>query len=154
MKHGFRVYIDTSVFGGCSEKEFGVWSNALLSEISKGKKTAVISDITIKELSLAPREVRSVFEAIPEKHREIVALTKECEALAQEYIKEKAVSPKFEGDAYHIAIATVCRADVLVSWNFKHMVNVRRIQRYNAVNLKHGYSMIDIRSPREVIDEE
>ncbi len=53
----------------------------------------------------------------------------------------------------HIAVATLGRVDVVVSWNFKHIVNLNRIRLYNSVNLKLGYPMIEIRSPREVLDE-
>ena len=60
---------------------------------------------------------------------------------------------KFFEDALHIAIATINKVDVLVSWNFKHIVNINRIRLYNSVNLKSGYSMIDIRSPREILTE-
>jgi len=54
----------------------------------------------------------------------------------------------------YIATATINRADVLVSWNFKHIVNLERIHRYNAVNLKLGYPMIEIRTPTEVLNYE
>lgn len=50
-----------------------------------------------------------------------------------------------------IAAATILKADALLSWNFKHMVNFFRIRQYNGINLKHGYSELDIRSPREVL---
>lgn len=57
-------------------------------------------------------------------------------------------------DAQHIAIATTLKVDSLVSWNFKHMVNFFRIRQYNSINLKFGYSTIDIRTPKEVIYED
>ena len=57
-------------------------------------------------------------------------------------------------DAQHIVLASVVRADVLVSWNFKHIVNLNRIRLYNSVNMKLGYPLVDIRSPREVLNEE
>ena len=57
-------------------------------------------------------------------------------------------------DAQHIAIATVGRVDVLVSWNFRHIVNLVRIHGYNSVNLRKGYPMIEIRTPREVLSDE
>jgi hypothetical protein len=57
-------------------------------------------------------------------------------------------------DAQHIAIATVARVDVLVSWNFRHIVNLQRIRGYNSVNLRMGYPMIEIRTPREVLADE
>ena len=72
----------------------------------------------------------------------------------KEEFKQKAVSEKYLLDAQHIALATINHVDVLISWNFKHIVNLRRIQLYNSINLKYGYSLLEIRSPREVINEE
>ena len=77
-----------------------------------------------------------------------------AEALAAEYIRDGAVGKNQRADALHIGIATVARVDVLVSWNFKHIVNLRRIHAFNAVNLKQGYPVLEIRNPREVIGDE
>ncbi len=66
-------------------------------------------------------------------------------------IKDGAVGKNSHEDALHIAIATIHRVDVLVSWNFKHIVNLDRIRKYNAVNLMNGYPMIEIRNPREIL---
>ena len=63
-------------------------------------------------------------------------------------------SPADEVDAQHIALATVCRADLVVSWNFKHIVHYEKIRGFNSVNLREGYGMVDIRSPREVVKYE
>lgn len=60
--------------------------------------------------------------------------------------------PKSLEDASHIALATINHVSALVSWNFKHIVNLNRIRLFNAVNLKHGYALIEIRSPIEIID--
>ena len=73
--------------------------------------------------------------------------------LAHHYIEDGAVTEKYLVDAQHIAIATIQRVDVLVSWNFKHIVNLTRIRLYNSVNLKYGYSLLEIRSPQEVLYE-
>lgn len=62
-----------------------------------------------------------------------------------------AVSKNFYEDALHIAISTTYNVNVLASWNFKHIVNLNRIRLYNAVNIKNGYSVLEIRSPREII---
>jgi len=78
----------------------------------------------------------------------------EADALAAEYIRDGAVGMNQRADALHIAIATLARVDVLVSWNFKHIVNLRRIHAFNAVNLKQGYPVLEIRNPREVIGDE
>jgi len=80
-----------------------------------------------------------------------VVLNEEARKLAEYYIKEGIVSEKYLVDAQHIAIATVYKVDVLVSWNFKHIVNLQKIKQYNAINLKYGYTLLEIRSPREVI---
>jgi len=69
--------------------------------------------------------------------------------LASEYIAEKVVGQTSFADCLHIAIATINRADYLISWNFKHIVNVQRIRGYNSINMKNGYHLIEIRSPRE-----
>jgi hypothetical protein len=149
-----RVYIDTSVIGGCLDNEFAEWSVRLVREFEIGRKTAVVSDLARAELDAAPLNVKAVFNRIPENSLEFVSMGDSSIALAEAYIREGAIGPGSLADALHIAMATVARVDVLVSWNFKHIVNWRRNRMYNAVNLKEGYGMIDIRSPREVLDEE
>jgi hypothetical protein len=100
------------------------------------------------------QEVQDILAEIPERHIEYVELVEEAVNLAKKYIGEGVIGEGNLVDAEHIAIATVCRVDVLVSWNFKHIVNLQRIHGYNSVNLKHGYPLLEIRSPLEVIDYE
>lgn len=150
-KHISRTYVDTSVFGGCFDVEFSEWSNKLFEEFKTGNKIAVISDLTLDELENAREQVRKQVNVIPEKYRDYITSDEESEHLAEQYIKEGAINRSSEEDALHIAIATVNKVDVLVSWNFKHIVNLDRIRKYNAVNLKYGYSIIEIRSPREIL---
>lgn len=149
-----RIYADTSVIGGCLDEEFKKVSEILINEFKKGLKIISISDLTLKEIEIAPKEVRDVLSRIPEANKEYLILNDEAIFLSKKYIEEEAISPKYLLDAQHIAIATVNKNDVLVSWNFKHIVNLRRIQLYNATNLKYGYPILEIRSPREVIDEQ
>ncbi len=146
-----RIYIDTSVIGGCFDEEFLEWSNKLYDEITSGQKMAIISDITYREIELAPVFVQEKLFSIPNQCLENILTTEEVEFLASNYVKAGAVSQKFYEDALHIANATVQKADILVSWNFKHIVNIERIRKYNAVNLMLGYSTIEIRTPREII---
>jgi predicted nucleic acid-binding protein len=146
-----KVYIDTSVIGGCFDKEFEEWSNRLFDDFKTGKKIAVISDLTLDELIDAPERVKNNFETIPDETIEILTSEKESRELADKYIIEKAVSEKYYEDALHIAIATINRVNVLVSWNFKHIVNLYKIRLYNAVNLKNGYNVLEIRTPREIV---
>ena len=116
-----------------------------------GRFTLVLSDLTLKELALAPQRVRQLTATIPEPYLELVTLTEEAEVLAARYITEGVLTAKFEVDAQHIALATILKVDSLVSWNFKHMVNFFRIRQYNSINLKFGYQTIDIRTPKEVV---
>jgi predicted nucleic acid-binding protein len=146
-----KVYIDTSVIGGCFDSEFEEWSNRLFNDFKSGKRIAVISDITLDELSDAPEQVQENFRKIPEDNLEILVSDQEAEKLADLYVLEGAVSRKFYEDALHIAISTINQVNVLASWNFKHIVNLDRIRLYNAVNLKNGYTMLEIRNPREIL---
>src|SRR3972149_1620115 len=149
-----RVYIDTSVIGGCIDDEFAIWSNSLFDEFRNGVKIAVVSDLTRRELEAAPSNVKKILSTISGAHIESVFLSEEAESLALNYLKNKVVSSKHLVDAQHIAIASVERVDVLVSWNFKQIVNLDRIHAFNAVNIKLGYPILEIRSPMEVLHEE
>ena len=146
-----RIYIDTSVIGGCLDDEFARWSELLFDEFRSGIKTAVVSDLTLRELEGAPEDVKEILSTLPDTTLENVFLTEEAEKLALSYLENKVVSSKHLADAQHIAIASVERVDVLVSWNFQQIVNLDRIHAFNSVNLKQGYPILEIRSPMEVI---
>jgi len=148
-----RVYIDTSVIGGCVDEEFKGDSVQLFDEFVKGRKTLVISDVLLFELEGAPKEVKEILKKVPTENIEYVFLNEESIALANTYIEEGAVAEKSLSDARRIAIATVERVDVVVSWNYKHIVNINRIHLLNSVNLKLGYPILDIRIPKEVLYE-
>ena len=149
-----HIYIDTSVIGGCIDQEFKEWSIKLFDEFKDGKKIAVISDITLDELQLAPKKVKEILKQIPGKYLKVVESNNETEELAKQYILKNAVSEKFYLDALHIAIATYYNVTVLSSWNFKHIVNLDRIIKYNSVNIEMGYKILEIRSPRDILKVE
>ena len=149
-----QVYIDTSVIGGCIDQEFKEWSIKLFDEFKNGKKIAVISDITLDELELAPKKVQEILKQIPNRYLKIVESNTETEELARQYILKNAVSEKFYLDALHIAIATYYNVTVLSSWNFKYIVNLDRIIKYNSVNIEMGYKILEIRSPRDILKVE
>jgi len=125
----------------------------VFKEFNQGTKIAVISDVTIQELENAPDFVRELLNGTREEYKEIILADERVISLANAYINEDVVSEAFFNDAMHIALATINKVDVLVSWNFKHIVNFNKIRLYNSVNLKLGYSLIDIRTPREVLSE-
>ena len=149
-----RYYIDTSVIGGCLDDEFERASRALMDLFRKGDQIALLSDITQAELSGAPGEVMKILEDIPSDHIEEVYLDEESNGLSRSYIKEGVIPKRFLADSQHIAIATVVKADVIISWNFKHIVNIERIRGFNSVNIKLGYGAMEIRSPWEVVGHE
>lgn len=148
-----RVYIDTSVIGGCFDEEFETWSNQFFKDVREGNYILLISDITYRELELAPKNVTNILFGLNENLLERILTNPEVEELATEYINAGAISQKYYEDALHIAIATIQKADILISWNFKHIVNLNRIRKYNAVNLMFGYNTLEIRSPREILKD-
>ena len=150
-----RVYTDTSVIGGCLDVEFQAPSVRLFEKFRSGEAIVVLSDLTLLELANAPRKVRDLLKRIPEKYREYIGLTAEAKELAELYRSEGVLGPGKRIDAQQFAIATISRVNVLVSWNFRHIVNLERIRGYNSINVREGYAVLEIRSPREVfVDEE
>ena len=146
------VYTDTSTIGGCFDEEFQEWSVALVEEFKTGKKLIMLSDLTLQELELARDEVKDKVKEIPKIYQIDIGVTDEAIELAETYINEGALTIKSYNDALHIALATLNNAGVLASWNFKHIVNLNRIRLYNSINLKLGYRMIEIRTPREILE--
>ncbi|MBK7224088.1 MAG: PIN domain-containing protein [Saprospiraceae bacterium] len=149
-----RIYLDTSVFGGYFEPEFELWTKVLFDRISKGKFKILISRLTDIELENAPQKVQDLANTLPKENVEWLDITAQAVQLAGSYIDEKVIGQTSQSDCIHIAIATLNYADVLVSWNFKHIVNHLRIRGYNAVNFKYGHKILDIRSPREILEYE
>lgn len=149
-----RLYFDTSVFGGVYDKEFQAVTTQLFEMVKTGEITCVYSDLTEFELENAPEKVKEHFLDLPYEHIEFIEITEEMDQLANNYINEKVVGETSIDDCRHIACATIKKVDYLVSWNFKHIVNVFRIRGYNSINIKNGYSQLDIRSPKEIIRNE
>lgn len=109
-----------------------------------------ISDVVVKEINRAPEEKkRKLFFAL--KNMVVLRITPECDSLAKEYLKAGVIPDRYGNDAYHIAIATVYELDILVSWNFEHMVNFKTRKKVNAINTLLGYKNIEIITPEEVI---
>ncbi|MEN9549135.1 MAG: hypothetical protein RIR12_1726 [Bacteroidota bacterium] len=144
-----RIYIDTSVFGGLFDVEFAEYTIPLFDRIKSGEFILLFSAVTQDELETAPEKVRNLVQSIKSEYSEFIEITDEAVELAIEYITEKVVGQTSYADCLHIALATINRADFLISWNFKHIVNVQRIRGYNSINIKNGYKQLEIRSPRE-----
>lgn len=144
-----KIYIDTSVFGGYFDEEFSEHTIPLFDRIKNGDFILLYSTVTQEELENAPEKVKELVKSLKVEYTEFLETTDECIDLAIEYITEKVVGQTSYADCLHIALATINRADFLVSWNFKHIVNIQRIRGYNSINIKNGYKQLEIRSPRE-----
>jgi len=146
-----RIYVDTSVIGGCFDSEFKEWSLALVDDFRLGRYIPVISDVTAAETLPAPNFVRELHAEILTLSTEVVTVSEEAISLAGSYEAHSVLSARFRNDMLHIALATIADVDVLVSWNFRHIVRLDKIRLFNAVNIEQGYKPISIYSPREVI---
>jgi predicted nucleic acid-binding protein len=147
-----RIYIDTSVVGGYFDEEFGDATKDLFQRLENGEIIFIVSDLLDLELINAPQRVRELLYNYSADKFIRVELTEEAIKLADAYITENVVGKTSIEDCRHIALATINKVDVLASWNFKHIVNLNRIKGYNSVNLKLGYQMIEIRSPKDLIN--
>ncbi|MGL4942438.1 MAG: hypothetical protein ACRC46_04520 [Thermoguttaceae bacterium] len=149
-----RVYVDTSVVGGKFEDRFAVASNRFWDAVMDGELRILVSPLLEEEVNDAPQPVRSFFRSIPESVIERIPMLVEIDDLADRYITEQVVGKSSRSDCLHIAFASVYRADVVVSWNFRHIVNINRIRGYHSVNIKLGYPLVEIRTPNEVVNYE
>lgn len=149
-----RFYLDTSVFGGVFDKEFDEFTLQLFERIKMGQIICIYSELTETELVNAPTNVKNFFKELPKESLEKVEINDDILALANKYVDEKVIGETSFDDCIHIATATIHRADILVSWNFKHIVNVYRIRGYNSINLRMNYPYLEIRSPKEIVDYE
>lgn len=149
-----HVYVDASVVGGCEDVEFSADSLALWRRFVSGEFVLVLSQHTLRELQGAPDAVRGHLLDVPQANQNMLGDGPEVDELADAYLARGVVGPGSRSDALHVALASIGRSDVLVSWNFKHIVNLGRIRLFNAVNLEQGYGLVEIRTPKEVLYEQ
>jgi len=150
--HKIRVYVDTSVFGGTQDEEFAEASRGFFEQVKQGRCLILVSEITLDEISHAPSGVRQILTGLQREAVIKVSADVEDEArlLADAYVAAGILDKASSGDAMHVAVATVARADLILSWNFKHIVNFERINAFNGVNALNGYPLIAIHSPLEM----
>jgi hypothetical protein len=146
----FRIYIDTSVLGGCFDREFATWSNALVRDFRAARLIPVLSDVTAAEVQDAPEAVRDIHQELLAMVEGVLAISEQSLSLVAAYEARKILPAKYEADMRHIALATIAEVESLVSWNFKHIVRLEKIRLFNEVNVQLGYKPLSILSPREV----
>jgi len=147
-----RIYLDTSVFGGYFDDEFQEFTQPLFERIKSGEFTIIFSTVLEAELESAPKKVQDLVLKIENDDTEFVEETSDAVELASEYITENVVGITSYADCLHIALATINQADLLISWNYRHIVNIERIRGYNSINIKNGYKQLEIRSPRDLMN--
>jgi len=146
--------MDTSVIGGCLDINFAPWSKGLMKDFRLGNYKPVISELVAAEVDDAPNLIKQQYFELLELEPEYLYITEEALQLADIYQLRKILTPNFYADGLHIALATISEVDVLVSWNFRHIVHFNKIRLFNSANLEMGYKAIEIFSPREVTNYE
>ena len=149
-----RVYVDSSVVGGAFNKRTAQETRPFWEAVQRGEMVVILSDVLEKELRKAPERARDYVDTLPKSQIERVLSTNESDSLAAQYIAENVVGESSFDDCAHVALATIAHADVLVSWNMKHLANLDRKRGYNSVNMKLGYPQIEILTPNMVIYDE
>ncbi len=151
--HKRRVYVDTSVFGGVFDKEFEVSSHKFFELVRRERFILVVSPTIHAEIEFAPAGVKKFFKEMLSFAEEL-DVSEDALVLSRAYLKQNVIPQTSAGDALHVALATVSGCEMIVSWNFKHIVHFQRIPLYNAINIMHGYHEIGIFSPQEVMNYE
>ena len=147
-----RVYIDNSVISGMfDENDHPKRVKPFWDAVFDGKIRVVLSDVLDQEVKQAPQYVRDFYGTIPESQIERIVRTDESDTLAEQYIAAGIVTENSLNDSRHVALASVAGVDVLVSFNCTHIVKLKRIRKYNGINMVLGYPQIEIRTPDEVI---
>jgi predicted nucleic acid-binding protein len=152
------LYLDTSILSfyhaqDCPD-EMQI-TRQLLSEIKGERFEAFISTAVLEEIARAPEQMKKELLGLIRDYKfTLLEITEEIDILAKEYIKNNIIPERFELDAVHIACAVVNNIDVIVSWNFEHIVRLRTRLAVNAISKVQGYKEIEICSPREVIEYE
>ena len=136
------------LFGGYYDEEFAEHTKPLFNRIKNKEFKLLFSSVTQDELNDAPDRVKDLVKGLKTEWTEFLDVADEATKLATDYITEGVVGHTSFADCLHIALATINRADYLISWNFKHIVNVDRIRGYNSINIKKGYKQLEMRSPR------
>lgn len=153
-----KMYIETSVFNFVFADDAPEKTDdtlALFREITLGKYDAFTSEYVVSELEDAQEPKRgNMLDLIGKYGIEYIPASEEAQHLAKLYVAEGIIPAKYLTDALHIAIATVNDMDLIVSYNFKHIVKRKTVTLAEVVNLQEGYKRIGIFSPTEVIEND
>lgn len=153
MERRPKVYIETTVPNYVFNDEVPEKQQVtkqLFSLIHRQLFEPFVSSITIGEINKSPEPKRSkMFELI--RKFPILEPTPQSVRLSEEYIRHYIIPDNFYNDGLHIAIATVNHLDIIVSYNFQHIVNLKTIKGVTGINLLYNLATPEIVSPEEVI---
>ena len=152
-----KLYLDTSVLGAMFDTEPAgrkEMTQLFFQTVRARRDTLYVSDLVLEEIDRAPNQVRFPLMTLVRRIQpRVLSEPRESLSLAQEYIAAHVVPASSRDDARHIAIATLAGSEALVSWNFRHLVNLRRKRLVHSVNIRLGHPLIEIVSPEEVVYE-
>ena len=151
-----KYYLDTTIFnfvfaeGDMEKRDITL---KFFRDLPLSAEGIYISDEVIREISRASEPRKSQLESlIRETNPLLLDIDIEAEELAERYIKEGIIPERYRSDAIHIAVAVINGIDVIVSWNFEHIVKLKTRVMVDGVNKLLGYHEIEICSPEEVIE--
>jgi len=152
LKTNLKIYLDTSVISAYFDERQKDRLQLTRSAWSKIKKAKIfISEITLRELNNTTDKQKQIEFKQFIKGFNVLPLNDQAKKLAQSYKKAKIIPLKYQDDIYQIAIAVVFNMDYILSWNFKHMVNISVRAAINALNVQNNYQTIDILAPAEML---
>lgn len=145
-----RLYLDSTVIRGCADPEFERWSWSLIQDFKSGLYKPIISALVQEELADTSPAISEALGVLMQCSPKVIAVTEKAQTLADLYLDRKILSESCRSDALHVALATLEEADVLVSWNYRHILHLTKLRQYITVNLELGLKPLQIRSPRVV----
>lgn len=156
MAHKLRVYLDTSTISHLCHDDAKMRmadTKRLWACLENGEFEACLSRTTLEELDRCPEPKRSLLYGYMGKIRyNVLPVDRQVLDLAWKIVEEGILTPRSFADCLHIATATVHGCDCVVSWNFKHMVNLEKIDGVKRVASLLGYRGIDIVSPKMLLE--
>jgi len=146
-----KIYLDTSIMSHLLADDVPdkmLETQELWEQLQQGEYEVIISELAFDELMRCDAEKRAdiarYMTLINYTH---VPVTAQQNDLAREYLRHRVLGDKNTDDLLHISCSVINDCDYIVSWNFKHFVNIKTINRVNSVNLLLGFREVKIVPP-------
>jgi rRNA-processing protein FCF1 len=153
-----KIYLETTIFNfvfadDAPEKRRDTMK--LFEEIKQEKYIPYTSEYVLQELEKAEEpKKKQMINLIEQYKMKFLEANENAVFLANKYVDENIIPMKYRNDGLHIAIATINDLDIIVSFNFQHIVKMKTIVGTESINLREGYKRIGIYSPTEVIEND